>query len=143
MAVTQSLLASWLYFAKLLFGVLIFSGFFLRMLLGPVNVKATRNDVRFKVKEEYNAYRVCCYIWDIKMLLIKYPVICVHDWERWCIRNWGKQHSPWDQELLQSSLPTRWGIYKIVEWREKEKAEMKNSANYPILLVWFSMNLVL
>ncbi|KAI5059466.1 hypothetical protein GOP47_0025785 [Adiantum capillus-veneris] len=34
-----------------------FSGRFLRMLLGPVNVKAAETDVRFKAKEEYNAYR--------------------------------------------------------------------------------------
>eukprot|EP00250_Pteridium_aquilinum_P009305 c18583_g2_i1 orf=144-1316(+) len=34
-----------------------YNGLFLRMLLGPVNVRAARNDVRFKVKEEYNAYR--------------------------------------------------------------------------------------
>ncbi|KAJ7556620.1 hypothetical protein O6H91_05G090400 [Diphasiastrum complanatum] len=32
-------------------------GLFLRSFLGPVNVRANRNDVRFKVKEEYNAYR--------------------------------------------------------------------------------------
>lgn len=34
-----------------------YNGFFLRTLLGTVNVRAPRNDVRFKVKEEYNAYR--------------------------------------------------------------------------------------
>jgi len=34
------------------------SGLFLRMLLGPINVRASRKDSRFKVKEEYNAYRV-------------------------------------------------------------------------------------
>ena len=34
------------------------SGLFLRMLLGPINVRAARKDGRFKVKEEYNAYRV-------------------------------------------------------------------------------------
>jgi hypothetical protein len=28
------------------------------MLLGSVNVRATRKDGRYKVKEEYNAYRV-------------------------------------------------------------------------------------
>ncbi|KAJ7296783.1 hypothetical protein O6H91_01G020000 [Diphasiastrum complanatum] len=33
------------------------NGLFLSLLLGPVNVRATRNDVRFKVKEEYNTYR--------------------------------------------------------------------------------------
>lgn len=34
------------------------TGYFLRMLLGPANVRAARKDGRFKVKEEYNAYRV-------------------------------------------------------------------------------------
>jgi hypothetical protein len=33
------------------------NGYFLRMLLGSVNVRATRKDGRYKVKEEYNAYR--------------------------------------------------------------------------------------
>ncbi|KAJ7532297.1 hypothetical protein O6H91_14G081500 [Diphasiastrum complanatum] len=33
------------------------NGVFLRLLLGPVNVRAERNDVRLKVKEEYNTYR--------------------------------------------------------------------------------------
>lgn len=34
------------------------AGLFLSLLLGPVNVRATRSDVRLKVKEEYNAFRV-------------------------------------------------------------------------------------
>lgn len=33
-------------------------GRFLKMLLGPINVRATGKDVRLKVKEEYNNYRV-------------------------------------------------------------------------------------
>ncbi|PKA50203.1 hypothetical protein AXF42_Ash017795 [Apostasia shenzhenica] len=32
-------------------------GRFLKMFLGPVNVRATRKEVRLKVKEEYNSYR--------------------------------------------------------------------------------------
>eukprot|EP01018_Ginkgo_biloba_P021468 Gb_24191 [translate_table: standard] len=32
-------------------------GSFLRLLLGPINVHALRNDIRLKVKEEYNDYR--------------------------------------------------------------------------------------
>uniref|UniRef100_A0A5B7AYX6 Transmembrane protein 120 n=1 Tax=Davidia involucrata TaxID=16924 RepID=A0A5B7AYX6_DAVIN len=32
-------------------------GRFLRMFLGPINVRATRKDVKLKVKEEYNAFR--------------------------------------------------------------------------------------
>ncbi|RRT67546.1 hypothetical protein B296_00026238 [Ensete ventricosum] len=34
---------------------------FLKMFLGPVNVRATRKEVQLKVKEEYNSYRVCPY----------------------------------------------------------------------------------
>ncbi|OMO86792.1 TMPIT-like protein [Corchorus olitorius] len=33
-------------------------GRFLRMFLGPINVRASRKDVQLKVKEEYNSYRV-------------------------------------------------------------------------------------
>uniref|UniRef100_A0A2P2JMK7 Transmembrane protein 120 homolog n=1 Tax=Rhizophora mucronata TaxID=61149 RepID=A0A2P2JMK7_RHIMU len=32
-------------------------GGFLRMFLGPINVRASRKDVQLKVKEEYNSYR--------------------------------------------------------------------------------------
>ncbi|XP_022928956.1 transmembrane protein 120 homolog [Cucurbita moschata] len=32
-------------------------GKFLQMFLGPINVRASRKDVQFKVKEEYNSYR--------------------------------------------------------------------------------------
>ncbi|XP_038970736.1 transmembrane protein 120 homolog isoform X2 [Phoenix dactylifera] len=32
-------------------------GWFLKMFLGPVNVRATRKEVQLKVKEEYNGYR--------------------------------------------------------------------------------------
>uniref|UniRef100_A0A5B6YQ27 Transmembrane protein 120 n=1 Tax=Davidia involucrata TaxID=16924 RepID=A0A5B6YQ27_DAVIN len=32
-------------------------GSFLKMFLGPINVRATRKDVQLKVKEEYNSYR--------------------------------------------------------------------------------------
>ncbi|CAL5210337.1 unnamed protein product [Lathyrus oleraceus] len=32
-------------------------GTFLRMFLGPINVRASRKDVQLKVKEEYNSYR--------------------------------------------------------------------------------------
>lgn len=34
------------------------TGLFLRLLLGPVNVRAPRSDVRLQVKQEYNAFRV-------------------------------------------------------------------------------------
>ena len=34
------------------------SGRFVRMFLGPVNVRASRKDIQLKVKEEYNSYRV-------------------------------------------------------------------------------------
>jgi hypothetical protein len=39
------------------------------MLLGPANVRATRKDGRYKVKEEYNAYRVG--------FILMFTVICV------------------------------------------------------------------
>ncbi|KDP25188.1 hypothetical protein JCGZ_20344 [Jatropha curcas] len=35
----------------------IFTGKFLKMFLGPINVRASRKDVQLKVKEEYNSYR--------------------------------------------------------------------------------------
>jgi hypothetical protein len=35
------------------------AGAFLKMFLGPVNLRATRKEVQLKVKEEYNSYRVC------------------------------------------------------------------------------------
>eukprot|EP00246_Nothoceros_aenigmaticus_P014077 TRINITY_DN5184_c0_g3_i1.p1 TRINITY_DN5184_c0_g3~~TRINITY_DN5184_c0_g3_i1.p1 ORF type:complete len:168 (-),score=24.50 TRINITY_DN5184_c0_g3_i1:61-564(-) len=34
------------------------NGLFLRLLLGPVNVRAPQNHVRLQVKEEYNSFRV-------------------------------------------------------------------------------------
>lgn len=52
-------------------------GSFLRMFLGPINVRASRKDVQLKVKEEYNSYRVyilflpsfldhlTCHVWLI------------------------------------------------------------------------------
>uniref|UniRef100_A0A2C9WIY2 TMPIT-like protein n=1 Tax=Manihot esculenta TaxID=3983 RepID=A0A2C9WIY2_MANES len=33
------------------------AGRFLRMFLGPINVRASRKDIQLKVKEEYNGYR--------------------------------------------------------------------------------------
>lgn len=41
------------------FDVCMHAGRFLKMFLGPINVRASRKDVQFKVKEEYNSYRVC------------------------------------------------------------------------------------
>lgn len=34
------------------------AGKFLKMFLGPVNLRAARKDVQLKVKEEYNSYKV-------------------------------------------------------------------------------------
>ena len=34
-------------------------GGFLKMFLGPINVRASQKDIQLKVKEEYNSYRVC------------------------------------------------------------------------------------
>lgn len=49
-------------------------GRFLRMFLGPINVRANRKDVQLKVKEEYNDFRVWSYI----QLLIY--VFCLRYW---------------------------------------------------------------
>lgn len=38
------------------------AGRFVRMFLGPVNVRALRKDVQLKVKEEYNSYRVSIFV---------------------------------------------------------------------------------
>jgi len=38
-------------------------GAFLKMFLGPVNLRATRKEVQLKVKEEYNSYRVCVKVY--------------------------------------------------------------------------------
>lgn len=40
-----------------------FAGAFLKMFLGPVNLRATRKEVQLKVKEEYNSYRVCVEVY--------------------------------------------------------------------------------
>ena len=40
-----------------------FAGAFLKMFLGPVNLRATRKEVQLKVKEEYNSYRVCVKVY--------------------------------------------------------------------------------
>jgi hypothetical protein len=37
-------------------------GKFLRMFLGPINVRASRKDIQLKVKEEYNSYRVTPFL---------------------------------------------------------------------------------
>ena len=34
------------------------AGRFLRMFVGPINVRATRKDVQLKVKEDYNSFKV-------------------------------------------------------------------------------------
>ncbi|BBM98578.1 transmembrane protein 120 [Marchantia polymorpha subsp. ruderalis] len=53
------------------------NGYFLSTLLGPVNVRAPRNDVRLKVKEEYNSYRDRTAI-----LFLAFPVILL------ALKNW-------------------------------------------------------
>ncbi|XP_064952825.1 uncharacterized protein LOC135608378 isoform X1 [Musa acuminata AAA Group] len=42
-------------------------GRFLKMFLGPVNVRATRKEVQLKVKEEYNSYRNSLFISSISV----------------------------------------------------------------------------
>ncbi|XP_024385130.2 uncharacterized protein, partial [Physcomitrium patens] len=47
-----------------------FAGFFLRLLLGPANVRAARKDGRYKVKEEYNAYRD-----NTTIIFLAFPIV--------------------------------------------------------------------
>eukprot|EP00850_Spirogloea_muscicola_P022199 SM000282S10602 [mRNA] locus=s282:30324:33227:+ [translate_table: standard] len=54
------------------------NGLFLRLLLGNVNVKSARRDVRFKVKEEYNSYRD-----RTAMLFLVFPAILLFLKERY------------------------------------------------------------
>lgn len=73
-----------------------YNGLFLRMLLGPVNVRAARNDVRFKVKEEYNAYRdrtaILFLLFPSILLLMKnwlwegcFPALPVQAYQAWLL----------------------------------------------------------
>lgn len=73
-----------------------YNGLFLRMLLGPVNVRAPRNDVRFKVKEEYNAYRdrtaILFMLFPSILLLLKnwswsgcFPALPVQAYQAWLL----------------------------------------------------------
>ncbi|MCO5579849.1 hypothetical protein L7F22_033711 [Adiantum nelumboides] len=73
-----------------------YNGLFLRLLLGPVNVKASRNDVRFKVKEEYNAYRdrtaILFLLFPSILLLFKnwlwkgcFPALPVQAYQAWLL----------------------------------------------------------
>nr|XP_024385292.1 transmembrane protein 120 homolog isoform X2 [Physcomitrium patens] len=70
--------------------------FFLRMLLGPANVRATRKDSRYKVKEEYNAYRdrtaVMFLAFPVILLILKnriwngcFPALPVQVYQAWLL----------------------------------------------------------
>ncbi|XP_011004383.1 PREDICTED: transmembrane protein 120 homolog isoform X1 [Populus euphratica] len=52
-------------------------GRFLKMFLGPINVRASRKDVRLKVKEEYNSYRD-----RTALLFLLFPSVLL------CLRSW-------------------------------------------------------
>nr|TKS12695.1 transmembrane protein 120-like isoform X1 [Populus alba] len=52
-------------------------GRFLKMFLGPINVRASRKDVQFKVKEEYNSYRD-----RTALLFLFFPSVLL------CLRSW-------------------------------------------------------
>ncbi|KAJ6887220.1 transmembrane protein 120 [Populus alba x Populus x berolinensis] len=52
-------------------------GRFLKMFLGPINVRASRKDVQLKVKEEYNSYRD-----RTALLFLLFPSILL------CLRSW-------------------------------------------------------
>lgn len=45
-------------------------GRFLRMFLGPINVRASRKDIQLKVKEEYNNYRVSMHAFLCLFILL-------------------------------------------------------------------------
>ncbi|KAH9560190.1 hypothetical protein CY35_06G093900 [Sphagnum magellanicum] len=72
------------------------NGYFLRMLLGSVNVRATRKDGRYKVKEEYNAYRdrtaVMFLAFPVILLILKnqvwngcFPALPVQVYQSWLL----------------------------------------------------------
>ncbi|KAH7306366.1 hypothetical protein KP509_22G007900 [Ceratopteris richardii] len=72
------------------------NGSFLRMLLGPVNVKAAGTDVRFKAKQEYNAYRdrtaVLFLLFPFILLLSEnwfwqgcFPALPIHAYQAWLL----------------------------------------------------------
>ncbi|GMY31990.1 transmembrane protein 120 homolog isoform X2, partial [Fagus crenata] len=42
-------------------------GGFLKMFLGPINVRASNEEVQLKVKEEYNSYRVCFFYLSLSL----------------------------------------------------------------------------
>ncbi|KAL1813649.1 hypothetical protein DCAR_0626009 [Daucus carota subsp. sativus] len=52
-------------------------GSFLRMFIGPINVRATRKDVQLKVKEEYNSFRD-----RTALLFLVFPTLLL------CLRSW-------------------------------------------------------
>lgn len=60
--------------------ILIGAGRFVRMFLGPVNVRASRKDIQLKVKEEYNSYRVSvfCPLHVAAMLISSQPYCCFY-----------------------------------------------------------------
>lgn len=73
-----------------------YNGLFLKMLLGPVNVKAARTDARFKAKEEYNAYRdrtaLLFLLFPLMLLLLKnrvwqrcFPALPVQAYQAWLL----------------------------------------------------------
>jgi hypothetical protein len=72
------------------------SGLFLRMLLGPINVRAAQKDGRFKVKEEYNAYRdrtaIMFLAFPVFLLILKnkiwngcFPALPVQVYQAWLL----------------------------------------------------------
>ncbi|RWR87762.1 transmembrane protein 120 isoform X1 [Cinnamomum micranthum f. kanehirae] len=71
-------------------------GTFLKMFLGPINVRATRKDVQLKVKEEYNRYRdntsFLFLIFPSALLLLRswlwngcFPVLAVQLYQAWLL----------------------------------------------------------
>eukprot|EP01018_Ginkgo_biloba_P012806 Gb_08188 [translate_table: standard] len=71
-------------------------GSFLKMFLGPINVRALRNDVRLKCKEEYNNYRdrtaILFLLFPSVLLLLKnwiwngcFPALPVQLYQAWLL----------------------------------------------------------
>ncbi|KAG9455353.1 hypothetical protein H6P81_008257 [Aristolochia fimbriata] len=71
-------------------------GTFLRMFLGPVNVRATKKDAKLKVKEEYNNYRdrtaILFLVFPVILLTLRrfcwqgcFPVWAVQPYQAWLL----------------------------------------------------------
>lgn len=65
----------WVFLYLLLCG----AGKFLRMFLGPINVRANRKDLKLKVKEEYNNIRVRHHLQNVNLMFTFIVCILLHN----------------------------------------------------------------